>query len=588
MKKPCRSPSIPLLGASFFLALFLPCACFNPIGPMLQEIAAQPDVNAPQICITRDALAVTGDALEVGEANLGTPKDIVLAVANTGKTDLILSELPSLTETEPASFSIVSALAALSVPAGSSAEFTLRFTPTAMGRKTAELKVLSNDPTRARLALTVGGSGIPVGTVAAPDFSPPSGTYTAEQGVTICSATPGAAVIYTTDGSDPSTANGSVFTAALEVPLRTSVTIKAFAVKADWADSTVSTAAYTVTGAVADPTCTPSGLSGGVYSMSPAITLSSATADSWIFYTTDGNDPSHDEAGSALGTSVKMASGGTVAAGSFTGLGAKTLKALAWSPAYTDSGILSVSFTVNGFAVTFDKNDADAAGTMSTQRIAYGSAAALSPCGFSKSGWVFTGWATTADGTVTYEDQASYAMGCADAVLYAKWDWGSYGLRSTGPAGGLICYVNPNAAADGWKYLEASPASTESASVQWGAYGTGVGASGTGINTGQSNTTVIVSALIGLGESGRAAQLCDALTCNGFTDWFLPSQEELNQAYVNLRTQGVGGFASAWYWTSTEFDGGAAWLQSFADGNQNDGSKNTVSADYRVRAVRSF
>ena len=30
-------------------------------------------------------------------------------------------------------------------------------------------------------------------------------------------------------------------------------------------------------------------------------------------------------------------------------------------------------------------------------------------------------------------------------------------LRDTGPAGGFIFYINPDADADGWKYLEAAP-----------------------------------------------------------------------------------------------------------------------------------
>jgi len=68
-------------------------------------------------------------------------------------------------------------------------------------------------------------------------------------------------------------------------------------------------------------------------------------------------------------------------------------------------------------------------------------------------------------------------------------------------------------------------------------------------------------------------------------DWFLPSKDELNQMYLNLHLQGLGGFASGYYWSSTEYDGTNAWLQFFGDGYQ--GLTNKGSNDY-VRAVRAF
>jgi Beta-L-arabinofuranosidase, GH127 len=47
----------------------------------------------------------------------------------------------------------------------------------------------------------------------------------------------------------------------------------------------------------------------------------------------------------------------------------------------------------------------------------------------------------------------------------------AYEVGDTGPAGGLIFYVNPNAAADGWRYLEAAPVD-QSAGAKWGCFRT--------------------------------------------------------------------------------------------------------------------
>ena len=63
--------------------------------------------------------------------------------------------------------------------------------------------------------------------------------------------------------------------------------------------------------------------------------------------------------------------------------------------------------------------------------------------------------------------------------------------------------------------------------------------------------------------------------------WRLPTRVELLQAYVD----GVGGFASLYYWSSSEHVAGNAWVQVFLNGDQFDYSK---FDSYRVRAVREI
>ena len=43
------------------------------------------------------------------------------------------------------------------------------------------------------------------------------------------------------------------------------------------------------------------------------------------------------------------------------------------------------------YTITFDKNDASATGSMADQTVSSGSTVNLTPCGFTKAGWTFTG-----------------------------------------------------------------------------------------------------------------------------------------------------------------------------------------------------
>jgi hypothetical protein len=164
----------------------------------------------------------------------------------------------------------------------------------------------------------------------------------------------------------------------------------------------------------------------------------------------------------------------------------------------------------------------------------------------------------------------------------------TYDLRDIGPAGGYIFY-DKGSYSNGWRYLEVAPLSTE-AQKEWGSYGTLIGGTGTGIGTGQSNTTKIVTWLNSHPETDRAAQLCDALVVNNgvtYSDWFLPSKDELNLMYTNLKVFGVSGFADYSYWSSSEVSADNAWYQNFSNGSQYH-YFNSKPFTFRVRAVRAF
>jgi hypothetical protein len=164
-----------------------------------------------------------------------------------------------------------------------------------------------------------------------------------------------------------------------------------------------------------------------------------------------------------------------------------------------------------------------------------------------------------------------------------------YAIGDTGPAGGLIFYVNPNSAADGWRYLEAAPFD-QSSGAKWGCFRQLIpGARGMAIGTGKQNTADMLAACH---DPGTAAQLCAALDLNGVRGWFLPSRDELAAMYRHLRAAGLGDFRDAGltdnvlYWTSSQQTADMANHIDFADL----GRLHYDDKDFprRVRAIRAL
>jgi DUF1680 family protein len=157
-----------------------------------------------------------------------------------------------------------------------------------------------------------------------------------------------------------------------------------------------------------------------------------------------------------------------------------------------------------------------------------------------------------------------------------------------GPAGGLIFYVNPNFATDGWRYLEAAPFD-QSAGAPWGCFRRSIpGARGTAIGAGRQNTADIIAACT---DALSAAALCANLNVNGVSGWFLPSRDELALMYTNLKAAGASDFGARGadnvsYWASTQATTDMAHHIDFADS----GRQHYDDKDFprRVRAVRAF
>jgi len=135
-----------------------------------------------------------------------------------------------------------------------------------------------------------------------------------------------------------------------------------------------------------------------------------------------------------------------------------------------------------------------------------------------------------------------------------------YQVGSVGPSGGYV-FFDKGSYSDGWRYLEAAPASAEFKA-----------------------------------RLSDAVERCKALNVNGFTGWRLPNKDELNFMYGYLKQANLGDFgnnsylSSSWeghynYRTNSVTD--YLCIQYFGDGNQHSygNDRSTVGA---VRAIRQF
>jgi len=168
---------------------------------------------------------------------------------------------------------------------------------------------------------------------AAPVFSPAAGSYSAGIQITMSSATPGASIYYTTDGSTP-TSGSTLYTGALTVSGTS--TFNAVAISTGFVQSTVSTATYTIQDQTAPPDVSPAA---GTYSSAQSVQLSDTSPTPTIYYTTNGTMPTHSSTKYTVPISVTSTT---------------TITAIASSPGLNDSPAVAATFTINPNAATIN------------------------------------------------------------------------------------------------------------------------------------------------------------------------------------------------------------------------------------------
>lgn len=186
--------------------------------------------------------------------------------------------------------------------------------------------------------------------------------------------------------------------------------------------------------------------------------------------------------------------------------------------------------------------------------------------------------------SVPYALHATSARTAENVTTYKIGDYAQGGVvfwvDETGQHG-LACAITDQDGGSGKQWENGSSTTTS--------------AVGNGVYAGKMNTMLII-ANQGATLTNYAAGLCVnySVTQNSVTygDWYLPSKYELYLMYANktaintTATANSGsGFASSYYWSSTESSNSNAWKQYFVNGNQGNISKISTN---RVRAVRAF
>ena len=178
--------------------------------------------------------------------------------------------------------------------------------------------------------------------------------------------------------------------------------------------------------------------------------------------------------------------------------------------------------------------------------------------------------------TITVCDSAQI---CVNSIAGVSYSWDT--LSTSSPfsptigdplAGGLVFYLDGNGGGlvalpyDIGNYGNSYPGQAWGCTYcgnLWGSNSFDIaGADGTAIGTGYQNTIDIVAGYTLWHQNNstggtNAAFQCDNLTYEGYSDWYLPSKDELSQ----LLSSGIGGWSisASYYWSSSEHNTTQAW-----------------------------
>ena len=222
---------------------------------------------------------------------------------------------------------------------------------TSLTLKAIATKAGLTDSTVASAAYVINGS------VAAVTFSPVGGSYAGTQTVTLSTVTSAATICFTVDGSTPTAttpgtcSHGTTYSTPISVA--TSEVINALATKAAFVNSSISSASYTINGAVITPVFSPVA---GTYTSTQTVTISSASLPApTLCYTIDGSTPTGDGAGTCThGTTYTVPVSVAVSL---------TLKAIGTENLFTDSTVGSAAYVIQVATPTFSPVAGAYAGT---------------------------------------------------------------------------------------------------------------------------------------------------------------------------------------------------------------------------------
>lgn len=180
----------------------------------------------------------------------------------------------------------------------------------------------------------------------------------------------------------------------------------------------------------------------------------------------------------------------------------------------------------------------------------------------------------------------AYVMSTNGVVKYGnELSFTTKPIGQVGPSGGIV-FFDKGYFSYGWQYLEAAP--FDQTPCKWGCNGLLVKGTKLNVGSGEDNTKLIVSKC---SELNTAAKVCYDLDLGGATDWFLPTNGEIQLLTRNLKLyNNLSGFSNSnGYWTSYEFDSDNAFSRCFGEcfgtPTTNHDGKNYLN---NIRAIRSY
>ena len=201
-----------------------------------------------------------------------------------------------------------------------------RYTGAFMIAESATLKAFANTPVHSDSAVIEYAYTI-TGTVQAPQFSVSSGAYAGTQTLTLTTSPQDAKIYYTVNGSSP-TQQSALYTGPLTIS--TSQTVSAYAVKTDWAESSVKSNVYVINGQVSAPILS---LASGSYGPAKTVSIRTETTGATIFYTVNGATPTIDS---------------NIYTGPISVTSTQKIRAFAVKAVYLDSPFVTGDYIING------------------------------------------------------------------------------------------------------------------------------------------------------------------------------------------------------------------------------------------------
>jgi hypothetical protein len=260
----------------------------------------------------------------------------------------------------------------------------------------------------------------------------------------------------------------------------------------------------------------------------------------------------------------------------------------------------NLNAAMNGYTVT------SSGGTVASYSLTGTLPAGVS---FSTTTGRITGTPTVTQTATTYTITATNTSGSTTAtftltVVRTCAQGGECVVGNTGPGGGTVFYVaaatfastgsNCSTAGAGGTstclYLEAEPSIIRTGF--WCSVNTAIGATAQSdsIGGGMSNTNA--ASFCTTGAIRVALDYSRTVSGVTYSDWHLPSFDELAQIYVQRNLAGIDiGTLGVYYWSSTEQSAGggtSARVHQFNNGATNISAGKTGHNDFRIRVVRAF